>query len=165
MREFSDTLHIVKITALECDMRKRDERGIVIDGSFERGEIRCNVIIHRADAYNFMPLPSKSFTIPCRIYRSDGKLNVSVIIRFRSGCKVKAAVASLYKLSDVWSLTITCPFAAPRIDAIFSPIRAGASHQPLFQPRMRSVPHSSSTAVCMRSITALGIRPNELPSR
>ena len=97
MREFGDVCHVVKITAFECDMRKRDEGGLFIDGSFERGEIGCDVIILCTNSNYFVvpywPSPKwgrdKSLTIPCRMYKSDGKFNVSVMMRFFSGCKVK----------------------------------------------------------------------------
>jgi len=45
MCEFGNRGHVVKIAAFENDMRERDQRRIIIDCSFERGEIRRDIPI------------------------------------------------------------------------------------------------------------------------
>ena len=64
MREFGDVCHVVKITALECDVGKRDECGVLIDGSFERGEIGRNVIVACADANDLMAIAKQFVRCP-----------------------------------------------------------------------------------------------------
>ena len=69
-------------------------------------------------------------------------------------------------VSDAGMPTISDPGAAPTSFAIRSPVFCGEWNQPAsFQPRMSISPHSSAIMRLMRSGTAFGKGPRELPSR
>jgi len=100
------------------------------------------------------------------MYRSLGKLSCWVTITARPGAAATAALTSLWRFTEVLSVTTTSPGRAPIRRAILSPTRRGAAYQPApFQLRTRPLPHSSSTAAATRAGVAAGSAPSELPSR
>ena len=92
--------------------------------------------------------------MPCAMYRSVGKLSMSLTITERSGRSFSAALSSLNRLTLMLSQAITSSARAPISRAILAPTLTGRSIQScVFQLRIKSVPHSSVIARCTRSGT------------
>ena len=95
-----------------------------------------------------------------------GKDPPSVTTTRRPGRIRAAATNTLNRLTEVESVTTTCPGAAPTRVPMTSPTRSGAPHQSAsFQDRMSRWPHSVAMTRATASGTAAGSAPRELPSR
>ena len=100
------------------------------------------------------------------MYPSVGNVVASRSSWVRGAAARRPATSSLNTLTLVLSATTTWPGAAPINGAIRSPIRAGASHQPLAShDPINSSPHCRRTTSSTRAGTVRPSAPSELPSR
>lgn len=57
--EVGDAFHVVHVAAFENDMREGNKRGVLVDGSFERGNVGSDVVVACTNADDLMTISKR----------------------------------------------------------------------------------------------------------